>query len=351
MRSARPKPLHLVCGKAMVLYAVEAAAAAGIERVVVVVGPDGEPIAKRLQIDGPDVLLQFVEQQVARGSGDAVGVALSALADDELGDDLDDDVVVMPGDMPLVRAQSLSGLVAAHRASGAAVTVLAAPARPGDGLGRVQHGGRDGRVTAVIDGSDLTPSHDALTEAATGIYCFRRSLLAPAARRLQPDNRQGAYRLGDAVDVLTSAGHPADVFSIADPAEVMGVNDRAQLAVVEAELRRRTNLRWLARGVTMLDPASTYLDTTVELAADVTLFPGVILQGFTVVGEGAEIGADCRLVDCAVGARARLDKTVARDAEIGPGAEVGPFAVLEPGSQVPAGTRTGPFFHAASPDA
>ncbi len=342
MVSARPKPLHVLCGKAMVLYLADAVVGAGIDRVVVVVGPDGEQITKKVQAEGPDVLFQFVEQQTARGSGDAAGVALTAYADDDLDDD--DDVLVLPGDMPLLRADTLARLVAHHRSSVAAATVLTVPARDGDGLGRVLTG-RNGQIVAVADPLDVDPEAPEPDRSAAGVYCFRRSLLAPAVRRISPENRQGAYRLGDTIDVLARAGHPVADLSVEDPAETLGVNDRLQLAAVEAEIRRRTNLHWLARGVTMLDPSTTYLDTTVELAPDVTLFPGVILQGMTVVGEGAEIGSGCRLVDCAVGARSRVDNTVARDAEIGPDAVVGPYALLDPGSQVPAGHRTGPFFH------
>lgn len=351
MRSARPKPLHVLCGKAMVLYVVDAAAGAGIERVVVVIGPDGEQVAKKVQTEAPDVLLQFVEQPVPRGSGDAAGVALSAFTDDDLAGTLeDDDVVLLPGDAPLLRPASIARLIEHHRSAGASATVLTARLDDPTGFGRVRRG-RDERVEAVVDELDLPVAESGPDEVATGVYCVRRSLLAPALRRTSPDNRQGAYRLGDVVAVLAQAGHPVAAVDVVDPAEVMGVNDRLQLAAVEAELRRRTNLRWLAQGVTMLDPLRTYLDTTVELAADVTLFPGTMLQGSTVVGEGAEIGPDTRLVDCAVGAGARVEKTMGRDAEVGPRAHVGPFAVLDPGSHVAAGATTGPFFHATGPDA
>ncbi|MGH9164255.1 MAG: bifunctional UDP-N-acetylglucosamine diphosphorylase/glucosamine-1-phosphate N-acetyltransferase GlmU, partial [Acidimicrobiales bacterium] len=131
---------------------------------------------------------------------------------------------------------------------------------------------------------------------------------------------------------------------VADPMEVAGVNDRAQLAVAEAELRDRTNERWMRRGVTMLDPERTYIDATVTLAADVTLFPGTILQGATSIGAGAQIGPDTRLIDCSVGEGAVVEQTVGRHAEIGAEARVGPFASLPPGAQVPPGAVTGPFF-------
>jgi bifunctional UDP-N-acetylglucosamine pyrophosphorylase/glucosamine-1-phosphate N-acetyltransferase len=187
-------------------------------------------------------------------------------------------------------------------------------------------------------------------EVATGIYCFRRNLLAPALRRIDPRNARGVYELSDSVRVLAETGHPIHTVEVPDPAEVLAVDDRVQLARVEAELRRRTNLGWLERGVTFVDPDKTYLDTTVELGADVTIFPGTILQGRTVIGEGGEIGPNTRLVDCVVGAGAEVQETVGRDACIGAGARVGPFAVLEPGSEVAAGAVTGAFYTAGARD-
>jgi bifunctional UDP-N-acetylglucosamine pyrophosphorylase/glucosamine-1-phosphate N-acetyltransferase len=184
-------------------------------------------------------------------------------------------------------------------------------------------------------------------EVSAGIYCFRRSLLAPALRRVMPRNVRGVTFLSDVVRVLAEAGHPVSTHEVGDVTDIYGVNDRVQLARVEAELRRRTNHLWLERGVTLVDPAHTYIDTTVHIGADVTVFPGTTLQGRTVIGEGADIGPNTRLVDCAVGDGARVEATVGRDAEIGPGAIVGPFAVLEPGDAISPGLVTGAFY--ASP--
>jgi bifunctional UDP-N-acetylglucosamine pyrophosphorylase/glucosamine-1-phosphate N-acetyltransferase len=151
--------------------------------------------------------------------------------------------------------------------------------------------------------------------------------------------------------VLHDAGYPIASVVASDPSETVGVNDRVQLAHAEAELRARTNLAWMQQGVTMVDPGRTYLDATVRLAPDVTLFPGAILQGSTVVGAGSEIGPDSRLVDTVIGRDCVVEKTIARDAVVGDGCRVGPFAVLEPGAEIPSGTRTGPFYTAAVPDA
>ena len=236
-----------------------------------------------------------------------------------------------------------------HREQDAACTVLSADVSDPSGYGRVVRG-RDDRVVRIVEERDATDEERAITEINTSIYCFRRSVLAPALRRTSPENAQGEYYLTDVVQVLAEAGYPVASLVVDDEVEAAGINDRVQLAAAEAVLRRRTADKWLRAGVTMLDPDRISVDTTVRLGTDVTLFPGTLLQGETVVGDHSEIGPDTRLVDCVVGEYARLEQVVGRDAEIGDGAVVGPFAVLEPGSQIPSGARTGPFYTASADD-
>jgi bifunctional UDP-N-acetylglucosamine pyrophosphorylase/glucosamine-1-phosphate N-acetyltransferase len=351
MRSSRPKPLHLLCGRPMVLYVLDALRDCAAERAVIVVGHGADRVTKKLQEAAPHLSLDFVEQHVQRGTGDAVMVGLTAFPEEA---DLDDgdDVIVLPGDTPLLRSDTIANLVREHRLSGAACSILTAELDRPTGYGRVVRQ-EDGMVARVVEESDATPAERAISEVNTSIYCFRRGVLAPALRRITPDNAQGEYYLTDVIEVLRTAGYPVVAVVVDEPEETHGVNDRRQLARAEAELRRRTNERWLTQGVTMVDPTRTYVDVTVELAPDVTLFPGVVLQGTTVVHAGAEIGPGTRLVDCVVGENASLDHTVARDADIGRDAVVGPYAVLEPGTRVPSGTRTGPFYTASGeePDA
>jgi bifunctional UDP-N-acetylglucosamine pyrophosphorylase/glucosamine-1-phosphate N-acetyltransferase len=343
MRSVRPKPLHLLCGRAMVNYVLDSLADLDLERVVVVVGHGAEQVTKKLSETAGELPLEFVEQRVQHGTGAAVAVALTTFLDDPLDDEDGGDVVVLPSDTPLLRPETIARLVAAHRASGDACTVLTAEADDPSGYGRVVRD-RDGRVVRIVEHRDATPEELAITEWNTGVFAFRRSLLAPALRRVTPDNAQGELYLTDVVAVLVEAGHLVGAVRCEDPVEPQGINDRRQLATAEAELRRRTNDAWLRQGVTFVDPATTYVDTTVKLAPDVTLFPDVVLQGATVVGEGAEIGPGTRLVDCTVGPRAAVEATIGRDAEIGADAVVGPFASLGPGSVVSPGARTGPHY-------
>jgi bifunctional UDP-N-acetylglucosamine pyrophosphorylase/glucosamine-1-phosphate N-acetyltransferase len=344
MHSSRPKPLHMICGKPMVVYVLDALAAASLDHLVVVVGHGAERVTKKLHEHAPELALDFVEQRLQRGTGDAAAVGMTGLSDDDLNDD---DVLVLPGDTPLLRGETVRELVDTHRSTGAVCTILTARVRDPQGYGRILRSA-DGAVEGIVEESDATAEQRGIDEINTGIYCFRAGLLSPALRRITPDNAQGEFYLTDVISVLLEAGHPVGSELVGDAGETIGVNDRVQLSDAEAALRKRINSSWLRRGVSMVDPDRTYIDMTVELAPDVSIFPGTLLQGRTVIGEGAELGPDTRLVDCAVGAGARVEKTMARDAEVGAGAHVGPFAVLHPGAQVDSDAETGPFYTATS---
>lgn len=343
MRSRTPKPLHRLCGRPMVLHVLDTLAQLRVERVVVVVGHGANEVTKVTQAEAPESLsLEFVEQPEQLGTGDAAAVGLTGFPD--LYADIDDaDLLVLPADTPLVRASTLAALVRCHRQAGAAATLVTAELDDPLGCSRVIRD-KSGGLARVVDDADLMPDEETVEEVASHVYCFRHGVLAPVLRRLAPDPATGEYRLISAVEVLHDAGYVVSSVLAPDPVEAVGVNDRAQLAAAEAQLRARLNARWMRRGVTMADPRATYLDTTVSLAADVTLLPGVVLEGRTTVGEGSVVGPDTRLVDCAVGAGARVEQSRGERATIGDDAVVGPYAVLEPGAEVAAGDRVGPFF-------
>jgi bifunctional UDP-N-acetylglucosamine pyrophosphorylase/glucosamine-1-phosphate N-acetyltransferase len=340
MRSNRPKPLHHLCGRPMVLHVLDALAELHVERVVVVIGHGADQVARTLTDHAPKGLeIELVRQDEQCGTGDAVAVGLTGLPDDASGED---DVVVLPGDTPLLRPPTLATLVRHHRTQGAAATLLTADVADAGGYGRIVRG-KDGAVRRVVEEADATKEERAITEINTSIYCFRRSVLAPSLRRLRPANEQGEYYLTDVVAVLAEAGYKVEALVAADPMEAAGVNDRAQLAVAEAELRDRINERWMRRGVTMWDPERTYVDAGVELGCDVTLLPGVILRGECSVGEGAEVGPDCTLVDTRVGEHAEVRQSVCVAASVGARARVGPFVFLGRGAEVPDGGAVAPF--------
>ena len=347
MRSARPKPLHMICGRGMVMHVIHALGSLHVERTVVVVGHGAERVTKKVQEQAPHwANVSFVEQEVQRGTGDAAMVGLSVFP----GEDIDDEstIVVLPGDTPLLRPETIDELVSAHVANGDAATLLTSVVDDPTGYGRVIRSdarGAHDRVLRIVEQRDATLQELAVHEMNTSIYAFRRDLLGPALRHLSPDNSQGEYYLTDVVGVLSGMGHRIGAVQ-APPAETAGVNDRWQLALAERELRARTNRHWLLNGVTMLDPRQTFIDVTVQLGRDVTLYPGTILQGRTSVGNGCEIGPDTRLVDCVVSADCVVENSVGRDAEIGAGAHVGPYAHLPPGSSVTGGQTTGAFYTA-----
>jgi bifunctional UDP-N-acetylglucosamine pyrophosphorylase/glucosamine-1-phosphate N-acetyltransferase len=347
MRSGTPKMLHPLCGRPMVLHALDVLATLPLDRIVVVVGHSAEDIAKTIQEQlVTDVAIEFVEQPVQRGTGDAVAVGLTAFADELDGED---DVIVVFGDVPLLRPDTLAMLVTEHRFGDAAATMLTARLDDPSSYGRIVRDA-NGHVDRIVEESDADPDELAIDEINPSIYCFRRGLLAPALRRLVPENAQGEYYLTDVVAVLRQAGHVVDAIEVDDPMEVVQVNDRAQLAIAESELRARINDRWMRAGVTMVDPARTYIDTSVELEPDVRLLPGTILQGHTVVHRGAVIGPDVQLVDTVVGQDAVVRQTVAFEAEIGDRVTCGPYVSLRPGTHVGDGAHLGTYVEVKNSD-
>jgi bifunctional UDP-N-acetylglucosamine pyrophosphorylase/glucosamine-1-phosphate N-acetyltransferase len=357
MRSARPKPLHLICGRPLVMHVVQSLSAVRPDRIAMVVGHGAERVTRRVLDDAPEwAHMLFAEQAVQRGTGDAALVGLDALDQNSItanphtvSSSIDDTstVLVLTGDTPLLRPETIDELVSQHETKGYGATVLVADLAdsPGgaSGYGRIVRDPKSKRVLRIVEQRDATADERAITEINTGIFAFRRDLLGPALRHLSPNNSQSEYYLTDVIASLAGMGHQVGAVT-ADPAETLGVNDRWQLALAERELRSRINRHWLLNGVTMLDPRQTFIDTGVSIGRDVTLFPGTMLQGRTSIGAGSEIGPHTRLVDSVVGERTVVENTVARESEIGDDCHVGPFAHLAPGSRVARGATTGPFY-------
>lgn len=323
----------------MILHVLDALAELHVDRVVVVVGHHGEWVTKTLTENAPrGVKVDFVEQATHSGTGDALAVALTVFPQTLA--DAEGDVIVLPGDTPLVRPPTLAALVRHHRMVDAAATLLTAKVADASGNDRVIRG-RNDEVIGVIDDRELLPAGDEIDElvgepdeVATAIACYRHGVLAAALRRLHPVGPRREHSLTGMPGVLHDAGYTVSAIVLADPMEAAGVNDRAQLAVAEAELRDRINERWMRRGVTMWDPERTHVDASVQLEPDTVLLPGVMLQGRTKVASGAEIGPDSRLVDTTVGEGSIFTMSVADRAEVGASARVGPYCVLRPGSRV-----------------
>ncbi|WP_139981679.1 bifunctional UDP-N-acetylglucosamine diphosphorylase/glucosamine-1-phosphate N-acetyltransferase GlmU [Nocardioides litoris] len=338
MKSKTMKVLHRVGGRTMIGHVLAAAAATEPRRVVAVVGHQREAVGAEVREHVADAVLAVQEEQL--GTGHAVAVAMEALAADE--GEAVGTVVVATGDTPLLTGQSLRSFVADHRASQAAVSILSGVVEDPFGLGRVLRND-DGDVLAIVEEKDATPQQREVREINSGILAFDATFLASALPRVGNDNAKGEYYLTDVIglargDGLAVAAHPVD-----DVRQTEGVNDRAQLARAGAELNRRILDRWMREGVTVMDPATTWVDATVDLAPDVTLLPGVQLLGATTVAEDAVIGPDTTLEDCEVGPGARVVRTHGQLAVVGEGATVGPFSYLRPGSVLGARGKIGAF--------
>ena len=322
MRSAAlPKVLHSFAGRSLLGHALAAVAPLQPNRTAVVIGHRRDEVTAHLAETAPDVLPVVQEEQ--RGTGHAVRVALDALGA------VTGSVLVLPGDAPLLRAETLAELLAEHAASGAAATMLTSVLPDPTGYGRVI---RDGDAVArVVEHKDANPDELAVAEVSALVYAFDAALLDDAVRRLSTDNAQGEEYLPDVVGMFVADGRPVRAL-IAPAAETAGVNDRVQLAAAHRAYNDRLLETHLRAGVTVQDPATTWVDAEVELAADVTLLPQVQLVGRCRIAAGAVIGPDSTLTDTEVGAGSSLHRTVANRARVGAGVTVGPFAYLRPGT-------------------
>jgi bifunctional UDP-N-acetylglucosamine pyrophosphorylase/glucosamine-1-phosphate N-acetyltransferase len=332
MRSRLPKALHPLCGRPLVAYPVHLARRLG-GRLVVVVGRGGEEIRQAL---GDVADIHFVEQKERLGTGHALAQARSACGNGAGA------LLVLPADTPLLSEATLRRLLERHRAGGAAVTLLTAvPADPG-GYGRVV---RDGtRVAAIVEERDASPAQREIREVATSVYCFDPARLWPALAEVRPENDQGEYYLTDVVAILRRRGEPVEAVTAEDPAECLGVNDRRQMAHVAAVLRRRILDRLMAEGVTVVDPATTYVDDTVTVGPDTTLAPGVVLEGRTAIGAGSTVGLGCHVASSRLGERVTLRPyCVLTEATVEDDATLGPFCHLRPLCHVGARAKVGNF--------
>ncbi|HEV7646765.1 MAG TPA: bifunctional UDP-N-acetylglucosamine diphosphorylase/glucosamine-1-phosphate N-acetyltransferase GlmU [Actinophytocola sp.] len=339
MRSATPKVLHRLAGRSLVEHAVRAAAGLSPQRMAVVVGHGREAVTEHLHevAKAIDTTVTVAVQEEQHGTGHAVRCGLG-----ELPGALTGTVLVTYGDVPLLDTIALSALLAEHASAGNAVTVLTAEVGDPAGYGRIVRAA-DGSVEAIVEQKDATPEQAAVREINSGVYAFDAAVLADALGRLSTDNAQGEQYLTDVLSIARGDGHRVGTWTCDDRWLVEGVNDRVQLAVLGAELNRRLTDRWMRAGVTMVDPATVWLDAGVELARDVVLEPNVQLRGATSVGEGATIGPDTTLNDVAVGAGASVVRTHGRESEIGPGASVGPYAYLRPGARLGVNSKVGTF--------
>ncbi|MET0813370.1 MAG: bifunctional UDP-N-acetylglucosamine diphosphorylase/glucosamine-1-phosphate N-acetyltransferase GlmU [Microbacterium sp.] len=334
MKSTMPKVLHPIGGRPLVGHVLATARALAPDSVVVVVRHERDRVAAAVVDQEPAAVV--VDQDEIPGTGRAVEIALAALPG------FDGDVLVLSGDVPLLEADTLGALIAAHRASAAAATVLSAVVDDARGYGRVIRDA-SGAVLRIVEQKDATAEEAAVTEINAGVYVFRAPALRTQIALVGTANAQGEKYLTDVVGLLRGASESVAASEAPDAAAALGVNDRVQLSEAGRLLNARTVRRWQLEGVTIVDPATTWIDVTATLAPDVTVLPNTQLLRATVVESGAVIGPDTTLVDCEVGPDATVKRTDGTLAVIGAGASVGPFAFLRPGTYLAAGGKIGTF--------
>jgi len=336
MRSAVPKVLHHLLGRSLLAHVLAACEPLG-GRTLVVVGHGRDQVTNALPAGA-----QPVVQAEQRGTGHAVRVALEAAPD------LDGTVLVVPADVPLLGTETLRGLVEEHRRVGATATLLTAMADDPTGYGRVLRA-RDGGVARVVEHRDATAAERAVREVNTSVYAFEVGPLREALGKLSTDNVQGEEYLPEVIGMYVEHGQPVAAVA-ADPVETGGVNDRVQLAAAGRALRDRILTGWMRAGVTMVDPATVWIDVDARLDADVTLLPNVQLHGATRIAAGAVVGPDCTLIDTVVGADARVVRAHCDRAEIGPEASVGPYCYLRPGARLARRAKAGTYVEIKAAD-
>ncbi|WP_110851407.1 bifunctional UDP-N-acetylglucosamine diphosphorylase/glucosamine-1-phosphate N-acetyltransferase GlmU [Georgenia satyanarayanai] len=353
MKSRTPKVLHRIAGRSLLGFALRAGAELDPRRLAVVVRHERDTVAAHAEEELPGVVV--VDQDAVPGTGRAVQCALGVLDGLEEagaallsgvaasgGGRLEGPVVVTAGDVPLLDSATLQQMLAAHEADGNAVTLLSTRLLDPYGYGRVVRD-ESGDVVAIVEERDATAEQREIDEINASVYVFDADVLRDALTRVDDANDQGEVYLTDVVALAHGDGKRVRALVVEDEWLVTGVNDRAQLAAIGAELNRRVVAEWMRAGVTVVDPATTWVDVEVRLGRDVTIHPGTQLHGSTTVDDGAEIGPDTTLRDVVVGAEATVVRTHGFSATVGPRATVGPFAYLRQDTVLGEGGKIGTF--------
>lgn len=335
MKSTTPKLLHKIAGATVVSHVLATARELDAAHVVAVVRHERDRLVEVIEVDLPGAII--VDQDDVPGTGRAVELAVAALPATFSGD-----VLVVNGDVPLLDSETLSGLIAQHRAALAAASMLTTTLEDATGYGRVLRS-ESGAVDRIVEHKDANSDELAVREINAGIYVFAVTELRTQLPKLDQNNAQGEKYITDVIGYLRADGKSVEALEVAHTWKVEGINDRAQLAAAAGQLNAMIIRGWQMAGVTILDPHSTWIDLQVQLAPDVEIRPGVQLLGATVIETGAVIGPDTTLLDTEVGEGATVKRTDATLSVIGAGASVGPFSYLRPGTYLEANGKIGTF--------
>lgn len=337
MKSETPKVMHPIGGRSMVEHAIAAAQDLRPQRLAVVVRHQRDKVAAHVTAFDPSVTI--VDQDDVPGTGRAVEVGLLGLDESST---VEGTVVVTYGDVPLLRSETLKELIAVHKLDGNAVTVLTTNIADPGAYGRIVRNAA-GEVTAIVEAKDATDEQLAITEINSGIYAFDAAVLRDSLKQVTTDNSQGEKYITDVLEIARNAGHRTSALAIEDRWEVEGANDRVQLAQLGRKLNDRLLEMHMRNGVTIVDPATTWVDVTVTIENDVTVLPGVQLQGTTSIATGSTVGPDSTLKNITIGAGVIIERTHGSESVIDDGATVGPFAYLRPGTHLHEDGKIGTF--------
>lgn len=338
MKSKTPKTLHPVCGRPLLFHILDALSGAGVSRRIVIVGHQAENVRATIDTEFGAGAIEYAEQTEQKGTGHAAQMADAALSG------CSGTVLVVPGDTPLLSADVLRELIQSHEAEGAAATLLTTilPVDAG-AYGRVLRSEDGGSVVGVVEARDATPEQRAIREINTSVYAFSAPALFAALRDLRPDNAQGELYLTDVVSLLYRAGEKVRAVVSQDPDIVLGVNTRVELSEIGAKMRERLLRDLMLSGVSIIDPATTFVEAGVTVGPDTTIYPFTHLAGKTAVGEDCAIGPNANITDSKIGDRVKARACYIDQAEVGDDCRIGPFAHLRPGSRLMNGVRIGNF--------
>lgn len=342
MKSDKQKTLHAIGGRSLLSHSLHAAAGVDPEFIVAVIGHRRDqvgPAVDAVAAELPGTTVRTAIQEEQNGTGHAVQCAMDQL------EGFEGTVLVTNGDVPLLRPETLTALVAAHTEVPTAVTVLTMSLDDPTGYGRIVRN-EDGEVTAIVEQKDGDAETLKINEVNSGVFAFDAAILRGALGQLRADNAQGELYLTDVLGIARAEGHPVRAYRAEDPRELAGVNDRVQLAEAGRELNRRTVEAAMRGGATVIDPASTWIDVTVTVGQDVTIYPGTQLLGTTSIADRAEVGPDTTLTNVTVGEGASVVRTHGFDSVIGAEATVGPFTYIRPGTVLGEKGKLGGFVEA-----
>ena len=331
MKSKMPKVLHKVCGKSMVECVIDEAAKLGCEGVCVVIGDKAEMVKESLE--GKNVEFALQEQQL--GTGHAVMQAADFIEDDK-------DVIILYGDTPLIKAETLEKFINFHRENKNSVSVISTIVEDSAGYGHIIRDS-EGHFVKNVEYKDATEEEKLVKEINTGIYCFKGKDLKKSLSKINNNNAQGEYYLPDTLEILLKEGKGVDAVSVGDVTEFAGVNSRVQLAEAEKILKDRINRYHMENGVTIIDPANTYIGADVKIGMDTVIYPGCVIEGNTVIGEDCKVGPSCRLTDMVLSDNVTIQFTTAMESSIGSGTKVGPYAYIRPNCKIGENIKLGDF--------